>query len=327
MRHHNDFFKMTEEEQDIFLLTDNEELDDKVRDFVYAELGFSRDTNDHLEMLEANKILLHYDGIGPNYFMMNEFNWDEKVLRFKNFYDLNEEDHNYQENAWDEDENYEDYVKKPLFSRMNDWARAEIDGEFNYINLFSFPIYVYYALEEAEIDWIDKNVPYDLVPGPNDGKREDAGTLFDMRRDAKGKEGWLEQMQDFARDWISAWYDGCLYDEKWDCVFINDTSGKDFDGDPNKEIIFGSLNILKEIHIKTFIEDCHRLQGDSELIYQFRDNALAELTTALDEKFIEVQKTPPNVVKLKKKMKVVFADGALEDMERIAESEYDNDGD
>lgn len=328
MRYHNDFFKMTEEEQDVFKLQDHEELDDKVEAFVREELNIPEADRNNRETLEYNSIVLHYSGIGPNYFMLNEFGWREEVLKYKNFYEYNEGNHNYQEEAFFEDENFEGYKKEDLYSRLSEWARVEIDNEFFYLNIFNYQIWVYYALEEAEHDWIDDNIPYDLVSGPDDGKKTDGGTLWDMRRDAKGKEGWLEQMFEFARKWTTDFYDDIKHKDMVDMVFINDTSGKDFEGDPNKDYIFGSIEVLKEISFKTFVEDCDRMQGDSELAYQFRDNAIKDFRKALDEHFIEVQKTPPNVLKIptKKKMKVAFADGALDDLARIARDD-DDDGD
>jgi len=314
MRHHNEFFTMTEEEQDIFKLQDHEELDDKIEAFIYKEIGIDPETNNHLEILEYNKVNLHYLGIGPNYFMLNEFGWREEVLKYKNFYEYNEGNHIYQEEAFSEDENFPDYKKQDLYNRLQEWARVEVNGEFNYLNIFSYQIWVYNALEDAEMDWIDKNLPYELVSGKNDGKRVDGGTLFDMHRDANGKEGWLDQMMDFSHIWIRDYYDSILYDNKWDCVFINDTSGKDFDGDPNKEYIFGSLDIMKNVAFTSFVEDCEKHKGDSSLVENFCDQAIKELNAALDEKFVEVQKTPKNLFKLKKKkkMNIVFADGAFD---------------
>jgi len=328
MRYHNDFFKMTEEEQDIFKLEDHDELDEKVSDFIDKELGFvdGVDDHNHKKLLERNKVGLHYNGIGPDYFMLNEFGWRKEVLKYKNFYEYNEANHIFQEESWKEDFDVPDYKQKELFNRLGEWARVEINGEFNYLNIFSYQIWVYYALEELEMDWIDKHIPYDFVPGPNNGKKTDGGTLWDMRQDANGKEGWLEQMKDFSREWTQSWYDKACYDHKWDMVFINDTSGKDFDGDPNKEYIFGSLDILKQVSFRTFVPDCEKIQGDSELAYKFRDELIEEFRAALDAKFVEVQKTPPNVVKLKKKMKVSFADGALDDLMRL-DAEDDEDGD
>ncbi len=309
MRHHNDFFKLTEEEQDIFKLQEHDDLDDKIEAFINKELGLNDDDKDHYKLLEYNKINLHYIGIGPNYFMLNEFGWKQEVLKYKNFYEYNEANHNFQEEP---DENFPNKTPHSLFNRLNDWARTEIDGGFFYLNLYSYQIWVHYALEEAQTDWIDEHIPYDLVDGPNNGKKEEGGYVWDMRRDAHGKEGWLEQMQDFGYKWVGEFYDNSIYDEKWNMVFINDTSGEDYDGDPNKEYIFGSVDCLKNISFKTFVDDCKKLQGDSKLAYQFRDQAIEEFIAVLDKEFIEVQKTAPNVVKLKKKMKVKVAEGAFD---------------
>jgi len=305
---------MSEDEQDAFKLQDHDELDEKISEFVNEEIGFDekKDEYNHKKLLERNKIMLHYLGIGSNYFMLNEFGWREEVLKYKNFYEYNEANHIFQETSWAEESS--DYKQKELFNRLSEWARVEIDGKFNYLNINSYQIWIYYAIEEFEMDWIDDHIPNEYVPGPNNGKKAKGGTIWDMRPDAQGKEGWLEQMRDFSRKWISAWYDKAIYEHKWNVVFINDTSGKDFDGDPNKEYIFGSLDILKNVGFKTFVDDCEKLKGDSELAYQYRDGIIKELRIALEEKFIEVQKTPPNVVKLRKKMKVSVADGAFDSL-------------
>jgi len=327
MRYHNNFFKMTEEEQEIFKLQEHEELDAKVSEFVNKEIDFvdSRDEHNSKKLLERNKIALHYNGIGPNYFTLNEFGDADDVLKFKNLYDYNENKHNFQEDGWAEDT--PDYKKLELFNRLSEWARAEIDGKFNYINIFSYQIWIYYALEAFESEWIEDHIPYEYVSGPENGKKTKGGTIWDMHPDANGKEGWLEQMRDFARDWTTAWYDKEIHENKWDVVFINDTSGQDFIGDPNMEYIFGSIDTLKKVSFRTFVDDCEKLKGDSEIAYQYRDNIIKELRVALEEKFVEVQKSPPGEMKVRTKesMTVKMADGAIDDMIKI--SQMDEDGD
>ncbi len=218
VRYHNEFFAMNEEEQAIWKLSDKDHLDKKIRKFVKKKIRKRGELNP-TQLLEYNAAILPYQGIGPNDFMMNEFDWNEKILRFKNLYEYNEHNHEFQESSNERD--FTDYTPKPLYNRFNSWARANVEDNFYYLSLYSYQMWLYYAVDGASFDWLDENLPYEFVPGPNNGKKVKGGFLWDMVIDADGLEGYHEHMSDFSRKWINAKYDADLSDNTFgDAVFI-----------------------------------------------------------------------------------------------------------
>ncbi len=315
MRHHNDFFKMSKEEQEIFKLQDHDELDEKISAFVMKELDYSEDETSPEKQFEYNKIMLPYRGIGNNNFMLNEFDWNEKILKYKNLYEYNEDCHNWQEDACKSDENFPNYKPTKLYNRFCAWARAEINGEFNYLNLNSIQIWIQWALEEFSSEWIEKEIPHEYVSGPNDGKKTKGGYMWDMRIDANGLEGWYEQINDFHHKWMNEKFNNHV--DELDKVYLVDRDEGEFD--PGKDYIFGSMNILKQITFKNFLADCEKFKGDVADIEACKESAVAEFKTALENELIEIKKTPANMMKLKKKRKVVMADSFIEDLNNIEE--------
>lgn len=316
MKYHNDFFTMTEEEQNLFKLQDHSELDEKIQAFVYKDLGITADENDSGNLLlQYNAAVLPYRGIGKNSFMLNEFDWNEKILSYKNLYEYNESYHEYQETALVDDEFFDDYKPDELYNRFNSWARAFVDEKFYYLNLFSMEMWLFWSLEEFALDWIAEKIPYDYVSGENDGKMTLGGYQWDKRLDANGLEGWYEQINEFSNDWLNK-----LHEEKqneWDKVFVIDTSENE--NDPTLDYIFGSMDVLKKITFENFVEDCENVHGDANEIIAYKDVKLAEFKKALEDALVEIKKTAPNVVKMKKKMKVIITDEALSDLSDLEE--------
>lgn len=315
MRYHNDFFKMTKEEQDIFKLQEHDELDAKIHAHVMEALDYDKDENNPEKNFEYNKIVLPYRGIGKGYFALSEFDWNEDILKHKNLYEYNEAYHNWQEEALKDDENFPNFESTELYNRFAAWARVRINNNFHYLNLNSIQIWLQWKLEEFASDWIDEEIPHEYVSGPDNGKKVDGGYLWDMRIAADGLESWYEQIRDFSYKWMSNTFNE--HEDVFDKVYVIDTSESEID--PSKDYIFGSLNILKEITFKNFVGDCEKVKGDVKDIMDHKDKVMNEFKIALENELIEIKKTPPNVVKFKKKTKVVMSDKALDDLDNLEE--------
>lgn len=315
MRHHNDFFKMSKEEQEVFKLQDHDELDEKISAHVMNALDYGEDEDNKEKQFEYNKIVLPYRGIGDGYFMLNESDWNEEILKYKNLYEYNEAYHAWQEDALKTDENFPGYKPTELYNRFAAWGRVVISGNFHYLNLNSIQIWLQWALEEFAAEWMENEIPHEYVSGPDDGKKTDGGYLWDMRIDANGLEGWYEQINDFHYEWLHKTFDNHV--DVLDKVYIIDTT----DGklDPGRDYIFGSMEVLKKIRFKNFVNDCEKVKGDIQDIMDHKDKTIAEFKTALENKLVEIKKTPPNMMKLKKKREVVMTEGVLDDLAKLDE--------
>lgn len=298
--HHNEYFSLSEEEQTLFKLQEHDGLDEKIKIFIEDKLGMPHGEREasHEQVFEYNKINLPYIGIGPNSFMLNEFNWNEKVLRFKNLYEANADNHDFQEQSASLDK---DYVPKPLYNRINDWARAFVDDEFYYLSLFNYAIWLYYDMEELSFAWFDENIPYDFVSGKDDGKEVDGGFLWDKEIDAGGLECWYQHMTEFSRKWINNYYniDNATKSRFGDFVYIIDHDGLVHDDpcDPTLAYVFSSLEVLKNITYQDFVNDCEKVKGDPTELFELRKSRRVEFKLALDEEFVSIKKThPPGLI-------------------------------
>ena len=317
MRHHNEFFEMSEEEQTLFKLQDHDELDKKIRIFIEDKIGMPHGEYkaSPKQILEYNTINLPYLGIGPNSFMLNEWGWNEKVLRFKNLYEANEHNHDFQEQGMVDDFD-PDYVKKPLYNRVSEWARAFVDDEFYYLNLFNYAIWLYYATDELMFEWLDKNIPYDYVSGKDDGKKVKGGFLWDKDLDANGLEGWHKHMSNYAHDWINARFDVDTMENRFgNCVYVVDHDTHD-PTDPCIAYVFGSLEVLRDITYYDFINDCKKLEADPTEMIEYKDARCVEFKAAMDDEFEHIKKTmSPEKVEEAKTRNITVADGALDALE------------
>ncbi len=317
MRHHPDYFAMSEEEQTLFKLQDHADLDEKMRIFIEDKIGMPHGDYkaSHEQILEFNTINLPYIGIGPNSFMLNELGWNEKILRFDSMYEANAHNHDFQEQGMADDFD-EDYIKKPLYNRVSDWARAFVDDEFYYLNIFNYATWLFYDMDEIMFEWLDKNIPYDYVPGKDDGKKTKGGFLWDKELDANGLEGWHRHMNTFAHEWIAARFDIDITENKFgDCVYKVDSMTDD-PTDPSLAYVFGSLEVLRKITYYDFVNDCKKVEADPAPLLEFQEQRRAEFKAALAAEFEHIKKTmAPDKVVDKKIRDVIIADGALDGLE------------
>jgi len=318
MKYHGEYFAMSEEEQTLFKLQDHDELDEKIEIFIEDKIGMPHGEYEASpeQILEFNKVKLPWLGIGPNSFMLNEWGWNEKILRFKNLYEANEHNHDFQEQGMVDDFD-KDYVKKPLYNRVSEWARAFVDDEFYYLNLFNYAIWLYYDADELMFKWLDENLPYDYVPGKDDGKKVEGGTRWDKDLDAGGKEGWHKHMSDYAHEWTSDHFDVDITENRFgNYVYTVDHETDDLT-DPCLAYVFGSLEVLHDITYYDFINDCKKLEGDPTELLELQAIRRTEFQVALDEEFRRIKKTmpPEKVEEDTKKFGVTVADGALDGLE------------
>ncbi|WP_203434322.1 hypothetical protein [Nitrosococcus halophilus] len=75
------------------------------------------------------------------------------------------------------------------------WTRLEIDGVFQYVSLSMAAGHLHGKLKEWGFDKIQELIPYEYVGGPEHGKKEGQGRIWDLRVDAGGREAQLEELQ------------------------------------------------------------------------------------------------------------------------------------
>lgn len=197
------------------------------------------------------------------------------------------------------------------------WARLQIGGVFHYANLSLLAGYVGGKLEEFGFDKINALIPHSYVDGKDHGKREGEGIRFDLRVDAGGMEGQLDELKQRYYRYLSSRNEALL--DEFDAkaakrVYVADTSQR---GEPHKDFVFTDKTALQAVRFRHFMQDCQAIMGDpSELDELLRQEhqAAAEF---LEQSHQDILKNfDSKVVKLRKKRKIILTDEAAKDLLR-----------
>ncbi len=279
------------------------------------ELDAVLDTFDDNEYLLLNSTLLPLQGIGENDFFLNEcLDKDVTLLDFNTLGDYARDDHRFQEQARKQDN--PDYKMRPYRGDIHHtWARLTIDSTFHYADISSLAGYLSDVLDEAGFDRIEELIPYHYIDGPDHGKRDKHGYLYDKRLAADGLEGQLQALQDRYYTYMRERYEALL--DRFDtpaatCVYMRDRTR---DIEPQMDFVFSDATALDAVRFRHFISDVRRISGDpaelENLIVQERHLALNFLA---DNHRDIMDNFDPTVVKLRRKRKIILANDKLKDL-------------
>ena len=288
------------------------------------------ETEENLEpaqLYALNWARLLISGIGEDRVFLNESMAEGvTLLNFETVYDYDLDNHRFQQKA--NAEQFPDHAPEPYEGGPHwIWARMIIDRRLNYATLTSLAHHVMNEVEEAMYQRIDELIPHRHVDGPNHGKESDGGFLWDMRIDAGGLEGQLDELQHRTYDYIAELY-RCLNRRSHTLkrkIYLLDTEDH---GDPMRTFIFAHPETLKRVRWRHFLADCSPMTAAADELRPMIDREAKRMIAYLDEQYADVMEHfDPKVVKFRKKRKVVFASGAVEDLARILAEEGDEDGD
>ena len=332
MRLNPTYFSLTTQEQELFRL----QLSDSQREVVglflldalfnikrrtkeESDAAWEQLNNKQKNLYNAHTTLLY--GIGENAFYFNELFAEGSSLRdFQTLYDYDLDDFNFQQKARKEEANNKEgqpYQIKPYRLYLpHRWARLIDDGCFYYSTISSLSFYLHSEVEEYINEQIDKLIPHDYREGRHHGKREKGGGMrWDMRIDANGLEGQLEELKGRCYR-----YEATLI-ENMNEQFHQQIPGgvyllpKDIDGDPNLDLLVQNADAAKCIHFHTFIRDCRALQRPNDELKCLVENARQEAEKFVHEQFQDVMANfDPKVRELKKRCKVIIAPDAQDDL-------------
>ncbi len=322
----NSYYSWPLEQQEKFRATMNEAAQNKVEsillnsllDFkstpenageIWSELPLSK-----LDNLNWAKLLV--TGIGDDYILLNESMAENvSLLDFNSLYDYDYDDHLFQEQA--NKKEFKSYVARDYYAfRFSRWVRLIINDQFYYANLYSLAGYLTDEMEDKSRDLIEKLIPHEYIEGKENGKQVKGGFRWDMQVDAAGKEKQLDELK-------SRWYR--YTQQRWlelskeftrasPAVFIEDINRK---GELNRNYIFNNEAALKQIRWKHFLADCKTLTTELSHVTERAELEVARAEDFLKKEHEDIMKNfDPKVVKLKKKMKIVLAPGALDDLVR-----------
>ena len=256
-------------------------------------------------------------GIGEDYIYLSEYMAEGKsLLDFSTLYDYDYDDYLFQEEAKKQD--FPDYKGVDYFAFQHpSWVRLLIQEQFYYASFMSLATYFIDEIESAGSEHISQLIPHEYVDGENQGKPQKGGFLLDMKLDAGGLEGQLEELES---RWYTyqrkRWYElSKTFDELPPAVFMLD---QDWDDDPHRFFIFNNTPTLKLIRWQHFLSDCKPLITDFSVMEEKLKKETGEAISWLSENHRDIVKNfDPKVVKLQKKKKIIMSPRALKDLAKI----------
>jgi len=326
------YYSWSTEQQEKFRATMDETAQNKVESVILNSLfGFKSTVKNASEICndlpisktnDFNWAKLLTAGIGEDFIFLNECMADNvSLLNFNSLYDYDYDDYLFQEQA--NKKEFKNYKPKDYYAfGFSRWARLIINDQFYYATLHSLAGYLIDEIEDKSHDYIEQLIPHEYVEGKENGKQVKGGFCWDMRIEANGLEKQLDELK-------SRWYR--YTQQRWielskeftqnsPAVFIEDIN---VDGELNRNYIFNNEKTLKKIRWKYFLADCEPLIEKLSRVTERAKQEVTRTNNYLQKEHEDIMKNfDPKVVKLKRKMKIVVAPGALDD---LVKDDADND--
>ena len=268
-----------------------------------------------LNVLNWTKLLT--EGIGEDYIFLNECMAEDKsLLDFTTLYDYDYNDYLFQEQALAED--FPEYQAQDYFAYKHpSWVRLLISGQFCYATFLSLAGYLSDEIDSAGSEHIKQLIPHNYVDGKDNGKPEKGGFLLDIKIDAGGLEGQLDELKSRWHPYIQQRFIELSTDNRSLPAALY-TQDQNWDNDPHRFFIFHNEATLKKIRWRSFLSDCTPLMIDFSAVADRQVEELEKAKTWLAENHQDIMDNfDPDVIKLRKKRKVVLSAGVLNEMAKF----------
>jgi len=268
-----------------------------------------------------NEWLQPLKGIGEDALALNEhFAEGGSILDFETLLDYDCDDHAFQQDA--KLRELTGYQPEPYTGALHGtWARVLVDGRLRYVTMTMASWQLYGAMEDAASDEIEVRLPHRHVRGPEDGRRDESGSIrWDMRVEANGQEALLEELQ--HRVWEEQFRRrselGQMFREQRQGVcFLDDQPWEHQDPrERNLLVVFSDPDALAAVRFTSFLRDCRRIErplAELRALEAREAKRMREFVAAQHEGL--VKNFDLKVVPLRKKLKVMIHPEALRDME------------
>jgi len=322
------YFSWSNEQQERFRATMNENSRKKVRRVLLDCLLNIECSNEDVDRVwndiplpklnVLNWASLLTSGIGEDFIYLNESMADDKnLLDFTTLYDYNYDDYLFQEQANRQD--FKNYEETDYYAyKHSSWVRLLINGEFYYSTFLSLATYLTDEIDTVGNEVIDQLIPHSYVAGKDNGKSEKEGFLWDMKLDANGQEGQLNELQNcwysyLQERWLKL---SKIYSDLPPAVYIQN---KDWDNDPHRFFIFNNETTLKNIRWRHFLSDSKPLMEYFLIVTEQLDIEIKNAKSFLTEKYQDILNNfDPNVIKFNKKRKIIMTSEALDDFNQLS---------
>jgi hypothetical protein len=258
-----------------------------------------------------NATVLPLTGIGEDNFFLNEFFAEgESVLSFGTVYDYDRAEHEIQESARAEE--VAPYVKRPYHGVLYfAWARLFMEEVFTCGHLSMVAGHIHARADEHVSEIVDALVPHEYVRGDNHGKRSERGFEWDMRLQASGKEGLLDELRFCQNAYFDKRYDALA--KMWDrraarAVYISEP---DVPGGMDREFLFSDTAALKAVRFRSFLRDCRAIERPAAELTPHIDSEIEAADIFMHAQHERlVRDFDPVVAHTRKKRKIVVCEDA-----------------
>jgi hypothetical protein len=316
------YYSWTPEQQERFRATMNDASENRVEAVLLHDLlGISctpENAGDIWRDLPPAKLdrlnwaQLLTTGIGEDMIFLSESMAENtSLLDFETVYEYDYADYLYQEREYKKESR--DYAGRDYVAlRFSNWMRLIIDDRFYYATLYSLAGYLMEKLDGKGYDSIHTLIPFEYVEGKNHGKPEKGGSLWDMQREAGGLEKQLDELLNrwhhyMQQQWLEL---SQAFVQSEPAVFMEDIQQN---GERHRNFIFNNETALKQIRWRYFLKDCEPLKADFPVVAGLEKEELAKMDSWLRETHKDIMENfDPDVIKLRKKRKVVVAPGAFD---------------
>ncbi len=316
MRSRPDFYAWTDEEQLRYRMN----MPDRERFLLERSLlkelcGIDSDTDEAIDSAwrnlpaadldRINEALLPWDGIGEDCFYLTEFLPGDKRLGFETVDDYARDEHAFQEAARVSED--ETYAVRPYQGNLSpSWARLFVDSRFRYATLWNLAAFLTDRISERGQEQLQRLIPYRLVSGPDDGKREGDHYVWDVRRDAGGREAELEELTTRLYEYEIQRATELLEEFDRQClgaVFIQDAVSE---ADHQIYFIFSDKSAMAATRFRHFLRDCRNLERDGSALTALEGRECAAVDAFLDAQHRDIlQHFDPKVTRMTKRRRVL----------------------
>lgn len=279
------------------------------------------------QLNEINPADLLVRGIGEDSVYLNEM-LDEGVslLDFDTLYDYDYDNFLFQEECRHRDlKSYVSLGYFPLYQPR--WIRLVMDEELVYGNLFSTASYVISGVAEAGDRQLDELIPSSYVEGPNHGKQEDGGVLWDYQLDAGGLEPQLEELR---RRWWR-YQQGAEQNLQRELADFPPTAYILHDESPvpdeiNVNFVIQNEEAMRRVRWRRFLSDLSAIEGDNKDVESLISREMETGLRFIAEQYEDILEnyTPPDISPGKER-KLIISNSALDDLQRLSEEDPEDD--
>ena len=228
---------------------------------------------------QVNKELCLIKGIGDDHIMITELGCFHRISSFKNMLEWEIKNWNFQEEAILKETGRYRYGTEYNIHRSlgGEWCRFIENDKLIYGTLYSLGSYLYYNAEDILSDLINNLIPHEIHMDHLKNNR------MNLRVDAYGREEELKDTQHRLYDYLAVG----LHDDISPLLNISgiiEIDNLDNPYDRDSDIIFCSVNDLKNVRFKHFLSDIHNRQISADILDGLKDSVTAIVTDAFNSK-------------------------------------------